>query len=209
MTSTAYLDGYRDGYTQRLREQNSARYHQHRRLGFNQASLDTDQNYQEDPVTDERDDVWWIGYCHGRRDTRQHHPPNLRLLATTATANERVMDDLRIVLGPDLTVSRGDLNRPSLALQTIQLRSQAERLAWLAEQIPRMPGNGIIYTLTVRDAEQVANWLLSRGVVVASYTGESGEQRPELEQDLMENASRLWLQLRLWAWGSTSRTSRS
>ena len=56
-------------------------------------------------------------------------PQNLRLLATTATANNRVMDDLRAVLGPNLEVSRGDLNRPSLTLQTMRLGSQAERLA--------------------------------------------------------------------------------
>ncbi|MCS5932795.1 DEAD/DEAH box helicase [Klebsiella pneumoniae subsp. pneumoniae] len=61
-------------------------------------------------------------------------PPNLRLLATTATANNRVMEDLASVLGPNLHVSRGDLNRTSLSLQTIRLPSQAERLAWLAEQ---------------------------------------------------------------------------
>ena len=73
-------------------------------------------------------------------------PRNLRLLATTATANDRVMDDLRQVLGPDLHVSRGDLNRSSLALQTIRLPSQAERLAWLAEQMASLPGHGIIYT---------------------------------------------------------------
>ncbi len=65
-------------------------------------------------------------------------PPNLRLLATTATANQRVMDDLSTVLGPNLTRSRGDLNRTSLTLQTIRLPSQAERLAWLAEQLPRL-----------------------------------------------------------------------
>ena len=64
-------------------------------------------------------------------------PPNLRLLATTATANNRVMDDLTTVLGPNLDVSRGDLNRPSLMLQTMRLPSQAERLAWLAAQVPR------------------------------------------------------------------------
>ena len=63
-------------------------------------------------------------------------PPNLRLLATTATANNRVMNDLRSVLGPDLEVSRGDLSRPSLLLQTIRLPRQSERLAWLAEQVP-------------------------------------------------------------------------
>ena len=114
-------------------------------------------------------------------------PPNLRLLATTATANNRVMDDLRIVLGPGLEVSQGDLNRPSLLLQTIRLPSQAERLAWLAEQVPALPGHGIIYTLTVRDAKQVADWLKSRGMNVTSYTGETGEGRPELEQALLEN----------------------
>src|SRR6266581_7226840 len=114
-------------------------------------------------------------------------PQNLRLLATTATANNRVMDDLTTVLGPNLSVSRGDLNRPSLALQTMRLHSQAERLAWLAERVPTLPGNGIIYTLTVRDAVQVADWLRSRGLKVESYTGETGERRPELEQALLEN----------------------
>jgi hypothetical protein len=66
-------------------------------------------------------------------------PPNLRVLATTATANNRVTADLETVLGPELTVSRGDLNRPSLKLQTIRLPSQVERLAWLAEHLPRLP----------------------------------------------------------------------
>lgn len=114
-------------------------------------------------------------------------PANLRLLATTATANDRVMDDLKVVLGPNLTVSRGDLNRPSLSLQTIRLPSQAERLAWLAEQLPRLDGSGIVYTLTKRDAYQVAAWLKSRGLKVEAYTGDSGHQREALEQALLEN----------------------
>ena len=62
------------------------------------------------------------------------------------------MADLATVLGPNLSVSRGDLSRTSLTLQTIRLASQAERLAWLAQQLADMPGNGIVYTLTVRDA---------------------------------------------------------
>ena len=72
-------------------------------------------------------------------------PPNLRLLATTATANSRVMADLKGILGPNLAISRGDLSRPSLSLQTIRLPGTAERLAWLAEQIPKLPGSGIVY----------------------------------------------------------------
>jgi ATP-dependent DNA helicase RecQ len=114
-------------------------------------------------------------------------PANVRLLATTATANNRVIQDLQNVLGPNLNVSRGELNRPSLKLQTMRLSSQAERLAWLAAQIPAMPGSGIVYTLTVRDAVQVAEWLTLRGVHAVAYTGDSGSDRPELEQALLDN----------------------
>ena len=114
-------------------------------------------------------------------------PPNLRLLATTATANNRVMKDLAVVLGPALKVLRGDLNRSSLTLQTIRLPGQAERLAWLAGQLDRLKGHGIIYALTVRDANQVADWLKSRGFNVEAYTSETGERREALEQALLNN----------------------
>ena len=115
-------------------------------------------------------------------------PRNMRVLATTATANNRVMDDLRDVLGPHLSVQRGPLARPSLALQTIRLPRQSQRLAWLSEQIPVLPGHGIIYTLTVRDAELVAKWLQERGIEVKAYTGKmESEEREELERALIEN----------------------
>lgn len=116
----------------------------------------------------------------------QDLPANVRLLATTATANDRVMRDLRAVLGPELAVLRGALDRPSLALQTLRLESQAERLAWLAAELPKLPGSGIIYALTIRDAERVAAWLKSRGMNVAAYHGEAGVAvRPELEDLLL------------------------
>lgn len=114
-------------------------------------------------------------------------PSNLRVLATTATANNRVMDDLVQVLGPNIDVSRGDLSRPSLTLQTISMPSQAERLAWLSEKLQILEGSGIIYTLTVRDAYQVTNWLQLKGFAVEAYTGELGDKREELENKLLKN----------------------
>ena len=134
-------------------------------------------------------------------------PPNLRLLATTATANARVMADLEAILGPNLQVLRGDLSRPSLALQTIRMPGQAERLAWLAESLPSLPGSGIVYTLTVRDADLVAAWLLSRGIEVAVHWA-----RPARTGRLGAGAARQprerWWRPRPLA-DSTSRTSRS
>ena len=114
-------------------------------------------------------------------------PSNLRLLATTATANNRVMDDLTAILGSGLTKRRGELGRQSLFLQTIRLPSQAERLAWLAGVLPMIPGNGIIYSLTIRDTHRVAEWLQEQGVTAAAYTGQSGEARPALEKALLNN----------------------
>ena len=113
-------------------------------------------------------------------------PGNIRFLATTATANDRVMDDLKEVLGPSLHVQRGELDRPSLILQTIRLPTQAERLAWIADRLETIPGSGIIYTLTIRDSNRVAEWLQSRGLDVHAYSARS-ENRSDLEQMLLEN----------------------
>lgn len=114
-------------------------------------------------------------------------PRNLRVLATTATANNRVVADLQTVLGPNLTVMRGELGRPSLLLQTISHPSQVARMAWLATHVPNIQGSGIIYTLTIRDAVQIAGWMQSRGIQAHSYSGETGDRRVELENALLEN----------------------
>ncbi len=119
-------------------------------------------------------------------------PENIQLLGTTATANKRVMDDLEEILGPNITTLRGDLNRPSLLLQTIRMPSQAERLAWLAERLSEIQRSGIIYTLTRRDARQVSDWLQSQGLNVQPYMGgsrnqEERDERERLEDALLEN----------------------
>jgi ATP-dependent DNA helicase RecQ len=131
-----------------------------------------------------------------RRITRilQALPQNIPVLATTATANNRVVNDITEQLGANLQVLRGPLTRESLQLQNIQLPSQAARLAWLAEQLPTLSGSGIIYALTIKDAEQLARWLRTQGISAEAYTGqikkdkETGlDIREELENRLLNN----------------------
>ena len=95
-------------------------------------------------------------------------PANLPIVGTTATANNRVIEDAKRQLG-ELNVQRGALMRESLNLQTLRLPTQAERLAWLAEHIDDLPGTGIVYTLTQRDTEQVSAWLNQRGIRARPY----------------------------------------
>lgn len=99
-------------------------------------------------------------------------PPNMPLLGTTATANNRVLRDIGQQLG-GIKIQRGSLMRETLALQTLRLPDQAARLAWLAEYLPKLPGTGIVYTLTRRDAEQVADWLSRNGIPARAYHSDS------------------------------------
>ena len=118
-------------------------------------------------------------------------PKNIPVLATTATANNRVLRDIEDQLGKNLQIFRGSLTRDSLQLQNIYLPSYSDRLGWLAEHLPNIPGSGIIYTLTVRDAERVANWLKSKSINVAAYYAKKeeteNENKEELERQLLNN----------------------
>ena len=115
-------------------------------------------------------------------------PPNLPVLATTATASQRVMDDIAEQLGDNIRVYRGQLVRESLHLQCLHFPKRSHRLAWLADTIPQIPGTGIVYTATVRDAEQVAEWLRQQGIEAAAYFGDlPTDQRLAFEAALLEN----------------------
>ena len=125
----------------------------------------------------------------------QRMPDTMPLLGTTATANDRVIADVQAQLG-QLQVQRGPLMRRSLVLQTLRLPSQAARLAWLAAYVASLPGTGIIYTLTKRDALQVAAWLEAQGIKSAAYFSDivhtdfpdTNSYRVYLEDQLQRNA---------------------
>ena len=124
----------------------------------------------------------------------QRMPDNMPIVGTTATANDRVVEDVRSQLG-DIGIQRGTLMRRTLALQTLRLPSQAARLAWLAENVDSLPGTGIVYVLTKRDADQVADWLLEHRIPAAAYYSgvnrggfrDSDDRRRHLEGQLLRN----------------------
>lgn len=112
-------------------------------------------------------------------------PRNVPVIATTATANDRVVADVRHQMG-EVEVIRGPLVRSSLRLQNVWLPSQTARLAWLAQHLPSMPGSGIVYTLTIRDAERVARWLNYKGINAKAYHSDTVD-RIALEDALLNN----------------------
>ena len=114
------------------------------------------------------------------------------VLCTTATANDRVVADveeqLSVGRAAGLRTYRGPLGRSSLRFEVVDLPGQADRLAWLATHLPEMPGSGIVYTLTKRDADLVADWLNGHGVAAEAYSGDSAtDRRIAVEDRLLRN----------------------
>ena len=113
-------------------------------------------------------------------------PDGIPVLATTATANARVTSDVAEQLGTDVLVLRGSLDRESLRLGVVRLKTAQQRLAWLADHLAEQPGSGIIYCLTVAATQEIADYLRSRGHDVAAYSGQTDPtERQALEQDLI------------------------
>jgi ATP-dependent DNA helicase RecQ len=127
------------------------------------------------------------------RDLLGGLPPGIPVLATTATANERVTTDVAEQLAAGNTAPvvtlRGDLDRESLHLGVVSLPSFADRLAWLGDHLGDLPGSGIIYCLTVAATADVADFLRQRGHLVRSYSGQTEQaERLAAETDLLDNS---------------------
>lgn len=127
------------------------------------------------------------------RDLIGELPADVPVLATTATANSRVVADVAEQLGggsgaPDVLTIRGPLARTSLRLGVLRLRDSASRLAWLLSHLDDLPGSGIIYTLTVSAAVDTARLLREHGHDVRAYTGQTdADERAESEGMLKRN----------------------
>ncbi|HET9124190.1 MAG TPA: DEAD/DEAH box helicase [Solirubrobacteraceae bacterium] len=134
-------------------------------------------------------------------------PGAVPVLATTATANDRVVADVTEQLSAGapggggsaagggaaspspLRTYRGPLARASLRLEVVELARPAERLAWLVEQLPSLAGSGIVYTLTRRDADQVTEFLTANRIPALAYSGDQdSEARIGTERRLLANA---------------------
>ncbi len=112
--------------------------------------------------------------------------PGTPVLATTATANERVTIDVAEQLGDDTVTLRGSLARSSLRLSVVPGLTPLQRYAWVAEALRSLPGSGIIYVLTVAETERVTGFLSEQGFDVAAYSGQT-QNREELEDRLRRN----------------------
>ena len=129
------------------------------------------------------------------------------VLCTTATATKEVVTDIRKQFDGKLNIKQGPLTRESLHLYAFSIPSKKDRLAWLAENVPKLEGSGVVFARSKQDTNQVAAWLRSQGIVAKAYYAEilpcnnkddqdvdpddqgpnPADYRTQLENDLLEN----------------------
>ena len=115
-------------------------------------------------------------------------PQSLPVLATTATATRRVQQDIEQQIGGKLTTIRGLLVRNNFRLYVIKVHSEDEKLVWLAQNLNRIEGTGLIYTGTRVDTEVYAKWLAANGINAINYNaGHDADTRKDIENGLMQN----------------------
>ena len=113
-------------------------------------------------------------------------PAMVPILATTATANDRVVADLKHQLGDDVYISRGPLARESLSIQVLHMSSKVDRYAWILQNISRLPGSGIIYCLTQRDCDHLADLLKKNGICAEAYYSRDGAEGERINRSVEE-----------------------
>lgn len=118
-------------------------------------------------------------------------PENVPILATTATANDRVIEDLEKQLGGNVFISRGPLTRDSLSIQILNMPDRATRYAWILENINKLPGSGIIYCLTKKDCCLLRNFLVDKQIKAEAYYSRNGalgnKKNREIEEKFQRN----------------------
>jgi ATP-dependent DNA helicase RecQ len=115
-------------------------------------------------------------------------PKNFPVLATTATATERVASDIKNQVGKNLSIIRGNLLRDNFELSVVKVRDEETKMVWLAEFLQKQNGNGLIYTGTRVDTDLFSAWLQFNEISAANYNaGLDADSRKEIENGLIAN----------------------
>jgi len=115
-------------------------------------------------------------------------PRNFPVLATTATATERVASDIKNQVGENLSIIRGNLLRDNFELSVIKVYNEESKMAWLAEFLQKQDGNGLVYTGTRVNTDLFSAWLQFNEISAANYNaGLDSESRKKIENGLISN----------------------
>ncbi len=114
--------------------------------------------------------------------------PNLPVIALTATADRLTRDDIAKELNlNDPFVYVGSFDRPNLSLRVVQGARQSDRVTTITDLINTYPrGCGIVYCLSRKKTEKMADLLRTSGYMVGCYhAGLPAEERERVQREFV------------------------
>lgn len=128
------------------------------------------------------------------------NPP---VLALTATATQVVCDEILEVLHAHnaVTVNNGS-ERTNLHLRVLPTVSNDAKLARIGEMLQKQGGTGIIYTASVRSANELHDWLKDHGISVGHYHGQmSARDRTDVQEAFMRGEHKVMIATKAFGLG--------
>ena len=128
------------------------------------------------------------------------NPP---VLALTATATEEVVSEILTSLdASDANVINLGSERDNLFLAVHPTVNTDAKLARITSMIDREEGTGIIYTASVRSANELHDWLKEHGISVGHYHGRMRtREREEVQQAFMRGDHKVMIATKAFGLG--------
>lgn len=96
--------------------------------------------------------------------------PNCPVLALTATADEKVIEDIQFYLNlSTVHVEKTSLNRQNISYELIKMTDEEEKTKWLVEHLKQTTGPGVIYVGSRKRADELAALLSKHCSGIQSY----------------------------------------
>lgn len=99
--------------------------------------------------------------------------PDIPILGVTATATQKVIDDVQKMLNiKHSLLFNAPFNRPNLYYHVMEKPAEKEKVVELLAELLKNPYkgmSGIIYTFSIKDAEDLTSELLQRDIKVRPY----------------------------------------
>ncbi len=140
----------------------------------------------------------YLGLGYARQ--RLGNPP---VLALTATATQEVMDEILSVLhAKDAIVVNTGSERTNLHLAVQPTVNNDAKLAHIGAMLEKEEGTGIIYTASVRSADELHDWLKAHGISVGHYHGKmKTREREEIQAAFMRGEHKVMIATKAFGLG--------
>ncbi|ARD49430.1 hypothetical protein SporoP37_15345 [Sporosarcina sp. P37] len=116
------------------------------------------------------------------------------VLALTATANEKVIEDITSYLQMRQPhIERQPIDRPAISYRVVHMEKEAAKTEWIIERLSATIGPGIIYVASRKRADELAAAIRERGIRTASYHGGKEQDERSIIQEQFVQGELEWI----------------